>query len=83
MSAIISGTDLGGATAFMVSGAGVTATLETGATTTDVPLRITLAAEASQGPRTISFSVGSSTIGVQFNVVSAAALKKRGQITSQ
>jgi hypothetical protein len=71
VNATISGTNLGGATAVIFSGAGVTATIQPGGSPTTVNVQITIALAAPAGPRTFTVNTpqGPATSGaVVFSV---------------
>jgi len=57
----ISGTNLDGATAVTFSGSGVTATIGTGGTATNLPVTISISASASAGSRTVRVTTPNGT----------------------
>ncbi len=71
VAATLTGTDLGGATAVVLSGTGVTATVGNG-TATSLPVSITLAADAAVGQRTLTVTTagGTSPAFAGFSVLS-------------
>jgi len=74
LDAVITGTNLSGATAVTFSGEGVTATIREGGTDTTLPITITIAEDAPLGPRTFSVTTpgGTAQSGeVVFTVVEA------------
>ncbi len=70
ITAMLSGTNLDGVTSVTFSGTGINATVQSGRTSTQVPLAITLSSDAALGPRSVTVTTlaGTNTVNGLFTV---------------